>query len=63
MILLLIFGLIGTFAPGWFMACCGIGSSLEEDAGLVWFFRIVGVAMFLIAGWFMVSASLYRGHG
>jgi hypothetical protein len=63
MIILLIFGLIGLLAPGWFMACVGIASNLEEDRGLVWFFRIVGGLMAGIAIYFMVSATLFPPRG
>jgi len=63
LIILLIFGLIGLLAPGWFMACVGIGSALEDDAGLVWFFRIVGGIMAGIAIYFMVSSAFYPPRG
>jgi hypothetical protein len=55
MLLLIIFGLIAMFSPGWFMACIGIDSNMEEDGCLVWFFRIVGVVFVVAPLWFMIS--------
>jgi hypothetical protein len=63
MILLLVFGLIGLVAPGWFMACIGIASNLEDDPGLVWFFRIVGGIMAGIAIYYLVSHALSPPRG
>jgi len=63
MLFLIIFGLIAMFAPGWFMACCGIGSSMEEDTCLVWFFRIFGAILVLASLWFMFSKVINHGPG
>jgi hypothetical protein len=63
LIILLAFGLIGLVAPGWFMACIGIDSNMEDDAGLVWFFRIVGGIMAGIAVYFMVIGFVNPPRG
>ena len=61
MIFLLIFGLIGLFAPGWLMACCGMDLRTEEEPCLVWFFRILGGGLVAIALWFLVVRGLFHG--
>lgn len=58
MILLLIFGLIGLIFPGWLIACCGLGSRLEEESCLVWFFRILGGVFVGISVWMFLSNVL-----
>ena len=58
---LMIFGLIGMFSPGWFMACVGIDSNMEEDGCLVWFFRIVGAVFVFAPLWYMYSQHVYHG--
>ena len=51
----IIFGLIGTFAPGWFMSCLGMGAELEQEGCLVWFFRLVGMLFVGIGLWFLIA--------
>jgi hypothetical protein len=58
----LIFGLIGLIFPGWLMACCGLGSRLEEESCLVWFFRILGGVFVGIAVWMFISNLTSRSH-
>ena len=53
MLLLLVFGLACIFVPGAIMAMCGLSAQMEEDAGLVWCFRVIGFIAVGIAAYFM----------
>ena len=63
LVFLFAFGLIGLLSPGWLMACCGLGSALEDEACIVWFFRILGAVLIGIGIWYLFTRVLFGGPG
>ena len=59
MLFVLALGLACLFAPGAIMAVAGLSAHAEEDAGLVWIFRVLG---FVLVGVWLYFGYL-RGGG